>query len=104
MPIAEALSSGLGIISTDIFPFNEYLPNDLLFKPVDFYKTRVGESLIQVDAAIIDPKSIADKIDQIAGRDISQYSNYGKKWAEEHSWYKLGPKYIQLFQEVCGLK
>jgi len=100
LPIVEAMSCGLGVITTDIYPFNEYMPKDLLFKPEGFNKRRFGGTLKEVDDPIINPKSIAEKIDQIANKSIIKYSNYGKRWAEENSWEKLLPRYKKVLEEL----
>lgn len=100
LPIVEAMSSGLGVITTNIYPFNEYMPKELLFEPVSHYKTRCHMGLIEVDAVKIHPKDIAMKIDEYAHQDISKFSHYGKKYAEEHSWNALLPKYVELFKNL----
>lgn len=100
LPVVEAWASGLGVISTDIFPFNTYLPKDLLFQPESFYRTRAGASLIEVDAAKISPKDIAAKIDAVAFKDISKFSLAGKEWAEKNNWDALLLKYNELFKSL----
>lgn len=100
LPVVEALGSGLGVITTDIYPFNEYLPKDLLFKPTGMYTTRASYGLLPVEAARIDPKSIAEKIDFAATHPLDDYSEYGLKYSEEHSWEALLPKYLDLFESL----
>src|SRR3990167_822067 len=85
LPLIEAMSSGLAVITTDIFPFNEYMPKELLFKPESSFRTRIFPLLMEVEDYKINPKDIASKIDEIANKDISQFSEYGRKWAEENS-------------------
>ena len=100
LPVIEAMSSGLGVITTDIYPFNEYLPKELLFGHDGLYKTRAAPSFIETDAAKLDPQKIADKIDEWANKDISEFSLYGKKWAKENSWDRLLPKYQEVFNNI----
>jgi glycosyltransferase involved in cell wall biosynthesis len=100
LPVVEALASGLGVISTDIYPFNEYLPKELLFKPVEMYTTRAASRLMPTSAARINPSTIAALINRWAGLDISEFSRYGKTWAMKHSWEKLLPKYETFFNHL----
>ncbi len=101
LPIVEAMASGMAVITTDFFPFNEYMPKELLFKPMASFKRRMAPMLREVDDYKISPESIAEKIDFIAGKDITKYSEYGKKFAEENSWKKLLPKYIKTLEKLC---
>lgn len=100
LPVIEALSSGLGVLSTDIFPFNEYLPKKLLFQPESIYRTRAAPGLFETDAAKISPERIAEKIDEIANTNIEQESFYGKEWARENSWQKLLPQYQEVIESL----
>lgn len=100
LPVVEAMSSGLGVVTTDIYPFNEYMPKELMFPHTGTYRTQAHKGLIETEAVHIDPKDIAAKIDEIANTDISKYSLYGKKWAEENSWDVLLPKYEQLLNDI----
>ena len=89
LPINEAMASGMGVITTDQYPFNEYFPKELLFKPSGFEKIRYSGSFREVENPTIDPKILAEKIDEVANMDISKYSLYGKKWAKQNSWDNL---------------
>lgn len=102
LPIIEAMTSGLGVITTDIYPFNEYMPKELLFKPRSMYKTRAAPSLMETDAARIDPRDIAAKIDEWANRDISRFSKYGKEWGEQNNWETLGPKIAETLENLVS--
>ncbi len=100
LPVSEAFASGLGLVTTDIEPFNEWLPEECLFKPTSMYKTRAAHGLIEVDAAKIDPQVIAAKIDEIAGMDLRPMSAKGKKYAQENSWDVLLPKYQSFLESI----
>ena len=102
LPVQEAFVSGLGVLTTDIYPFNEYLPKRLMYKHRGLYKTRASANLLEVDAAKIDARDIAAKIDEIAGTDITQESLAGKKYAEENSWKVLLPQYLKALTELCN--
>lgn len=97
LPIIEAMSSGLGVITTDIYPFNEYMPKELLFGHKGLYETRAASNLIPTQAAKLSKGMLAEKIDEIAETDITEVSHYGKKWAEENSWDALLPRYNDLW-------
>jgi len=101
LPIVEAMASGLGVITTDIYPFNEYMPKELLFKPKEMYRTRAQFGAIEMDAAKIDPHDIAVKIDEVYGMDLGKFSDYGKKWAYKNSWEILLPQYKDALQKLC---
>lgn len=102
LPIIEAMSSGLGVITTDIYPFNEYMPKELLFPHEGLYQTRAAANLIPTDAAKISPETLAKKIDEVAESDISEVSLYGKQWAQENSWDTLLPKYLSQWKTKNG--
>lgn len=100
LPIVEAMASGMGVITTDIYPFNEYMPKELLFAPDSMYRTRASARCMETDAARISPQAIATKIDEYALQDISSFSEYGRRYALEHSWDVLLPKYLDVFNNL----
>lgn len=100
LPIIEAMSSGLGVITTDIYPFNEYMPKELLFKTTKTFKRRMSPRLMEVQDYEIDPKDIAEKIDEIANTSIDKHSRYGLQWSKENSWDSLLPRYKSLFNTL----
>lgn len=100
LPIIEAMAAGLAVITTDIYPFNEYMPKELLFKPYESFKIRMAPGLMEVTDYRINPGSIAEKIDKIAGKSISRFSEYGKSWAEKNSWKVLLSKYQHALKQL----
>ena len=102
LPVIEAFSSGMGVVTTKIHPFDKYLPNELMFEPSGFYETRVSRGMIKVQAAIIPKESIANKIDEFAMKDISSFSKQGERYAKDNSWEALLPRYLSLFKSLCG--
>ena len=100
LPIIEAMSSGMAVITTDIYPFNEYMPKELLFPPCETYRHSMGIGLVEVEDYRLDPQDIADVINKIAGKDITRFSAYGKTYAEEHSWKVLLPEYERAFNDL----
>jgi hypothetical protein len=90
LPIQEAVAAGYAVMVGDRKPFNEWLPKELLI-PIDG-----EESACMVNSfksAIIDPNKIAKHIDMWYNTDITRFSEWGKKWAEENSWKALKQKY-----------
>jgi len=101
LPIIEAMSSGLAVITTDIYPFNEYMPKELLFPPNETFRHRMSPRLNEVEDYRIDPKDIADKIDYIAEKPIDTFSEYGLQWSKQNSWDVLLPKYKEVLNNLC---
>lgn len=100
LPIIEAWASGLGVITTDIYPFNEYMPQEMLFEHGGLQKRRLGGGLVEVDDPILDPRLLAAKIDEWAGKDISHISDAGKEFGEQRAWKKQLKFYKQILNEV----
>jgi len=89
LPIQEAMSLGMPILGVDRKPENLFLPKELLVKPEQTMPIRIREDLIEIEASIISPVKIAEKIDEIANTDISKYSKMMDAQAKEWSWEKL---------------
>jgi len=98
LPLNEAMSRGLAIIMTDMEPQSQFLPKELSIKPKGFEPLMISR---KIDMAVIDPKDIAKKIDEIANQDIRDYSKMSNRIAEAWSWESLKPKYEQIFKNIC---
>ena len=98
MPVQEALSSGMPVLTTDFLPFKGWLPDNWLIKYKDGARCKLHQrEVLYVD---IDPKTIAQKIDEWAEKDITEESKYADKLAEDISWKKLKPQWVKLFESV----
>lgn len=86
LPIQEAFASGMLVMASDRFPNNTYLPQKPLIPVVEYKKEYIS---IEFNMAIIDPKKIAEKIDEWYDRDIKEFSLLGKAYGEKNSWKKL---------------
>jgi len=86
LPIQEAFASGMPIMSSNRFPFNTWLPNELLI-PVKGYKKET--IAVEFDCAIIEPKDIAKTIDRWYNKDITKYSLMGISWGDTNCWNNL---------------
>ncbi len=93
LPLQEAFTSGMPVITTDRYPTNTWLPRDLLVPPTGYNRVRAAPGHLEIDEAQVDPKDLAAKMDAVYGTDVSAHSDAGKAWAEANSWAVLGPKY-----------
>jgi len=93
LPIQEACAAGMMIMSTDRYPFNNWLPKEPLIPVKELHKQRV---MREIEVAEVDPRDIAKKIDEWAGKDISSYSQWGKDWAFKNNWEMLQKTYYEL--------
>lgn len=98
LPLQEARAAGMLVMCGARFPMNQWLPPEPLIPVSGYRRTRVGPPCNEFDEAIIRPEDIAAKIDEWYGRDISQYSERGRGWAELMSWEALKPKYLEVLK------
>lgn len=104
LPIQEAYASGMVCCVTDKYPYNRCLhkeAQDYMLQPNECYKYRVGKCFPQVNVFEVPPRMIAEKIDELYGKDASDYSLKTKKLVEEnYSWEVMKPRYQQILQEL----
>lgn len=93
LPVQEAYASGMAVMCGDRFPFNEWLPKEMLIPVSGYKKERIA---VEFDSAVIHPKAIALCIDRAYDSDITKYSLMGKEWGERNSWKKLGKQLTEL--------
>lgn len=100
LPLQEAYSSGMLVMTTDRFPANDWLPHEPLipYKKVD----RIRLNSTQIERCEIDPARIGKCVDEWYGRDITVYSHAGRQWGEENSWEKLRPVYLSKIQSLVS--
>lgn len=98
LPIQEALSSGMPVLSTAIFPFTMMMPEKWMFTAHESMSLRAWDRYI--DVAVIDPQDIADTIDQWYGKDIREESRLANSIAEKLSWKTLGDKWKAIFDSI----
>lgn len=101
LPIQEAIASGMPVLTTDYFPFNEMLPKELLIPYDDIAKAKLDEDTREIDIHLINPRDIADKISSFIGEDITELSKKMNEIAETFSWFTLKDKYIELLNALC---
>jgi glycosyltransferase involved in cell wall biosynthesis len=88
LPLQEAYASGLGIITTDRYPMNTWLPSEGLLPVSTIVRDRLE---VDFERSIVDPLTIARKMNEFYGQDISELSTLGKQWGESHNWEALTP-------------
>lgn len=95
LPVNEAMAAGMPILMSDMAPQNKVLPKEWLI-PVDrLLKVQIKQT---VDYAEIDPRKVAQKIDEWYHKDIWQHSKLSRKMALERSWKTLRPALLKLLQ------
>lgn len=94
LPIQEAMAAGMPVMTTNIEPFNEFC--QILFEPDKIVTKELSRP---VNYAELDPKKIAEKIDETYNKDISKLSLKAREYAESISWKALTPKYLELCQK-----
>jgi hypothetical protein len=83
LPIQEAYASGMVVMSSDRYPFNEWLPKEPLIPVEKYVKER---NAVVFDSAVLSPIAIANKIDEFYDKDITNYSRQGIEWGNQNSW------------------
>jgi len=100
LPTWEAISSGMPVLSTDLYPFNMILPKDWFFKAERIEKGQTATINRIIDVAMVNPKDIAKKIDSWANKGITKESNLANKIARKMSWDNLHDEFIKLFKKL----
>lgn len=101
LPLQEAFASGMGVITTDRYPANTWLPYEGLIQPATIRPYRIpGGSGLCIDRCHIPSASITEKIEGWYGKDLSELSERGREYAEANSWEVWGPKIRKLLEEL----
>lgn len=95
LPLQEAYSAGMLVMTSNRYPHNTWLPNDPLIPVRSYHKARVSGNYLEFDEAEVAPEDIARTIDAWFGKDILPYSLAGKEWASMNSWEHLKPRYLE---------
>jgi len=99
MPLNEALSVGMPVLTTEFDYFKSFLPQKWFIKPEEITKVKLHQRFMNF-AVKLDIEKIAQKIDEFAEKDISEDSKIANRLAEEISWEKLRPKWVKLFESL----
>lgn len=101
LPTWEALSCGMPVLSTNLYPFNESLPKEWFFEPEGGKKIQTSSLNRIIEIHYVNPKTLADKIDEWADRDITKDSKKAGEIAEQFSWKTSKDKIIKLLETLC---
>lgn len=115
LPIQEALAAGLPVMTTGYWPFCDaddedavgndrsgWLPPSSRQMSIDVTSTTRQRICREIVAYETTPQAIAAAVDAWYDADISAASDESRAYAERHSWRKLLPEYLRLFDELCG--
>lgn len=100
LPLQEAHAAGLLVMTTERYPATTWLPNEPMITPYSARKARVAPGYLEVDESVLRPEDIAAEMDEWFGKDITAYSERGRRWVEENSWAVLGPKYREALERI----
>lgn len=103
LPIQEAFASGMGMMVTDRFPTNTYVPKEMMIKPSTVEKGRVAPRFREIDIVTVTAHDIAETINEWYNKDITELSLLGAEFLEERSWSNLKPLYTQEIQACKDL-
>lgn len=95
LPIQEALVAGMPVLTTNKAPFDSFC--QFLIEP-DGYET-ISLSR-QVVSAIISPKVLAEKMDELYGTDIMMDSAAARAYGMQMSWKNLKEQYEKVILQV----
>jgi len=98
LPLQEAHGCGMLVMTGNRRPNDVWLPNEPLLPVKSEKETRIVN--VNFKMAEFEPREIAEKIDQWYGRDIEEFSLRGKQWAEENSWNRLAPVYLDALRSI----
>lgn len=100
LPLQEARASGMLVMCGDRFPMNAWLPREPLIPVAGYRKNKIGPPYLEFDEALVEPRDIAATMDVWYDKDISEYSEQGREWAERMSWANLKPKYLEVLESL----
>lgn len=98
LPIQEALSSGMPVLSTDMDPFRGWLPAEWMIPKEEEIRLKLYQRVI--DVAILKPERIAETIDAWYDRDITADSEMADSLAASLDWRRLESAYVSLINSV----
>lgn len=104
LPLQEAYASGMVVLATDRYPNNTYIPQAGLIPTIGHITNRISSRCNTYNEAVIQSEDIAACMDSWYNKDVSQYSQYAKEWAQLMSWQVLKPRYTQVLTDLIQSK
>lgn len=100
LPLQEAFASGMLVMNTDRFPMNTWLPRAPLVTPDRIIPNScISGAYLNFEESVVSPRTLAAKIDDFYGRDVTEYSLSGKAWAEQNSWSALKETWLEVLSK-----
>ena len=99
LPMNEAASAGMVVISSKVSPQTEWLPEGVL---VDTHVSKQIMTKTMIDINETDPIKLAEKIDEWAGDEnlFGKLSHHMNELADELDWKKMRLKYLEVFESL----
>lgn len=101
LPIWEALSCGMPVLTTDLYPFNVMLPKEWFFPSEAKKQIQTTPENRIIDMNFVNPQAIADAIDKWANKDISEESKKADMIANTFAWDNVKPIIIKTLEDLC---
>lgn len=101
--LQESLGAGMLPVITDMEPFNEFMPKELLIKPsaLAWRRHHAGQQELYADHV---PSLIAEKIEELynlSGEQIEELYSWAGVTRKQMSWEVWTPKLTQIFDILC---
>ncbi len=100
LPMQEAFAAGMCVIGARRFPMTEWLPKEPLVPVARVIRARVANRFQEFDEAVVEPRDIAAKLNQMFDTDPTPYSIAGREWGKANDWSVLKPQYMSLLQQL----
>jgi glycosyltransferase involved in cell wall biosynthesis len=102
LPMQEALAQGLPVIMTDVSPNNEFLPLSWVV-PVQHSGKFMART--EIDIFTVHQQMLENRLNYLISlppEHVEKMNKVAHDLGEYLSWDNMKPKYIELFEEVCG--
>lgn len=86
LPLQEAYAAGLLVMTTNRYPANRWLPAAPLLPVESVHKASISGNYFTFEESMVNPRAIAEKMDEWYDQEIAVYSLSGREWGIENSW------------------